>query len=155
MDTDETYIKMVLALPKSFFKGWKWQAGDKAILNADEYGVYSVLVLHSPENCITRNPEVIDVIISAEITSNGPTSIVINNLRPLPSQEQLQKIAINADGSNDFRISKRFIARVIEGCGDIVDDAESKTLNVMWLEFTVNLVLHKRWNGYSWVDDNE
>jgi hypothetical protein len=38
MPNNDTYIKMVLALPDDFFRDWEWQAGDGSVKSSSAGG---------------------------------------------------------------------------------------------------------------------
>jgi hypothetical protein len=150
MITNPEYIKMVLALPDEFFEDWEWNYGDTFILKvaSDKWMVHYIGDFELTNDDIgTWEP-----IGGCESTFEK----VEEARRPVPSQEQLQKICINYENkhnlysnSNDFLISEHFIASVIEG--DLIENIETKTLGEMWLEFVVFLKYAKRWDGEKWV----
>ena len=149
---DEMYLKMILALTDEFFDGWEWNAGDRAILLDDHYK-REVLVINTHYQIISSR---VAKLLFPGSLEGCKTEEHITRLRPLPSQEQLQKMLIDFENkdskykhSNYFIISERFIAVVIEG--DLVADMENKTLTEMWLEFVVYLMRNKTWNGTKWI----
>lgn len=152
--TDHEYIKMILALPDEFFDGWEWQAGDKAV-NILNNRIIVFLWKTEPDAWKTEST-VWYYNYYPSFSNKESSSIKLSEIRPFPSQEQLQKMLIDFENedskykhSNYFIISERFIAVVIEG--DLVADMENKTLTEMWLEFVVYLMYNKTWNGEKWL----
>lgn len=85
MIPDETYLKMVLALPEKFFENWKWQEGDTLLIKHvdSDWCIY-----HIGSKSENEPDGVID-----GYDFNNPDWFIKNNIRPVPSQEQLQKLS--------------------------------------------------------------
>jgi hypothetical protein len=145
---DETYIKMVRALPESFFDGWEWKAGDKLISDSI---IYTVIGGNK------SGALVIGEDMSLSSTNNLNFGALLRDSRPLPSQKQLQETILNHWKKNawagytylqllsEFRLfifEKSDIKRLIE---------EKITICEMWLMFLMYDLYKKRWNGESWV----
>jgi len=137
---DTQYLKMILALPYKFFEGWEYKLGD-SILIGGEVAYTGVVGVYRRE--VIR----CDVLVGVGFESD---------IRPIPSQEQLQNKIINHVNKkhphyecNDFTLSKKFIAYVIEG--DLVQNIENKPLKVMWLEFAEYVIYGKTWDGEAWI----
>ena len=152
---DDQYLKMILALPDEFFEGWEWKEGDRFILINRTKGKIVDYQDGTIGDSVLENGEVGYIWTSGYGGEYGFEKYY-SEIKPIPSQEQLQKKCIDFENrdkrytySNDFSISKRFIALVIEG--DLVHDIENKTLKEMWLEFTEYLVYDKMWNGEAWI----
>ena len=82
---DETYLKMILALDDEFFDGWEWQAGDKALVNNEVWTVFggnSNGMVVIGENL--QQFSIGDLDFSYKIGDKA---------RPIPRQEQLQKLS--------------------------------------------------------------
>lgn len=152
---NEEYLKMVLALPDEFFEGWEWKEGDRFILINRKKGKIVDYQDGTIGDSVLENGEV-GYIWTSGYSGEYGFEKYYSEIKPIPNQEQLQKKCIDFENvgkrythSNDFSISKRFIALVIEG--DLVKNIEEKTLNEMWLEFVEYLVFGKKWDGESWI----
>lgn len=146
---NKKYIEMVLALPEEFFKDWEWNVGDLAIT----YTGSEILLITDPLIQQFGYPNRIEAMRFSKIKSYE--ILYMEDLRPIPNQKQLQQMLIDYENkdniywkSNDFSISERFIAVVVEG--DLVNDIENKTLDEMWLEFVMYLIFEKVWDGGKW-----
>ena len=108
---DETYLKMILALPDEFFDGWEWQAGDKALINNEVWTVF------------------------------GGT-------RPIPSQEQLQKM-MNLNPIKFIEDLFRYASEPIKNNMDI--SIFSIDMNCFTLAYVMDRKFGKGWDGEHWV----
>ena len=149
MGISDEYKKMVLSLPDEFFEGWEWSTGDKAVNVLNNRRIV-VLWVTNPDKWKTERYAAY-YNYHPSFSKEVFTKIKLCDIRPIPSQEQLQKMVISSLNyySNDFLISKLFISSVIEG--DLVENIENKTLDEMWLEFVMFMVYEKRWDGEKWI----
>ena len=86
---DEMYLKMILALTDEFFDGWEWNAGDRAILLDDHYK-REVLVINTHYQIISSR---VAKLLFPGSLEGCKTEEHITRLRPIPRQEQLQKLS--------------------------------------------------------------
>ena len=150
---------MILALPDRFFEGWEWKEGNRVLSTKDIDDQKTEGILTSFNTGMWSKDRIVLVNFldpCKEPDLRLEEYFYLGNLRPIPSQEQLQKKCIDFENkdnpysrSNDFSISKRFIALVIEG--DLVQNIENKPLKVMWLEFAEYVIYGKTWDGEAWI----
>lgn len=127
---DENYLKMVLALPDEFFEGWEWKAGDKVY--ARNWNMEFLVSFVSPNG------------VSATKLNNLTPTITINpdvpineNIRPILSQEQLQKISKLDWDLYYYDLLKRY---------SDYDTAEQAGLAmIMYAKYA------KKWDGEAWL----
>lgn len=139
MDNPE-YIKMVLALPDEFFEGWEWQAGDKALVNNEVWTVFGGN---------TNGMVVIGENLQLFSIGNLDFSYKIGEkARPIPSQEQLQKMT----GLTPIG----FIEDLYEYSQEPPQPDEDNEIFMVGLtSFTLAYVVYRKygryWNGEVWV----
>lgn len=148
---DETYIKMVLALPPEFFKDWKINDGDKFWLTDD-----------TDEWYVPSNEYEAYTIMDGKLVSHvvDPEDWIFASLdvgRPIPTQEQLQDMMKKYYRENrkwymqedptDFELLQRFIEMLL--CAP--DASKGDSIKMMWLKCLVWEMYEKNWNGSSWV----
>jgi len=142
----DQYIKMILALPDEFFDGWEWQAGDKALSINDQYKRELLLLTTAPLEKLNSNDNV--TLLFPHSVDGVTVEEYIFNLRPLPSQEQLQKKMLlknpNIDGL--YHLHKIFDGWVTVYL--IMNKFEN--YNQAWLAFAVSIILNLEWNGEAW-----
>ncbi|MDD4588803.1 MAG: hypothetical protein PHG06_00040 [Parabacteroides sp.] len=142
MITNPEYIKMVLGLPDEFFAGWEWQEGDHAISLRDNKSEAIIT-----EFDVWHDPKIIHVKFVGEI---GFTYLFsLDNLRPVPSQEQLQELIIksqNCKPSDVFNLFQTWYYIYSHQKDNTVFNSfkEAWLHCYMWLD-------KKEWNGESWV----
>lgn len=137
---NELYKKMILALPSNFFENWEWQNGDR--------------FLHKELGSKFWNEKAIG---DHEVTSGNTVlyfipdyqDVLEGEIRPLPSQKQLQSLAIRkeSDSSNVF-ILIEFTAYVKERGYKWY---KNKSMECLWLEFLMDTKHHFDWKKDKWV----
>lgn len=82
---DEMYLKMILALPDEFFDGWEWKHCDYGI-NLDNIEKGRVIPLEEMFHTEFK-------ILYVDSFFKDIEWILKDRVRPIPSQEQLQKLS--------------------------------------------------------------
>lgn len=141
---DDTYLKMVLALPDEFFKGWKWKDGDQVYLTeeideyscSDDHGLYTVFdgLLANDGFLNTENWLYV-------------RAIDFKNGRPIPSQEQLQDM---------MELSvPNFINEFFEFSESIPNEKEypifRTNMDCFTLAYVMDRKFKKYWDGENWM----
>lgn len=135
---NDTYLKMVLALPDKFFEGWEWQAGDK-FLSQDSEGKWSI---HSIGDKLLRNG-VIGWCFQCSFSGCE------FECRPLPTQEQLQSICMKIIQCSPRDLLRFFEAWLYED--EIRPVIKFENFNDLWLKYAVWVWGRKEWRGSEWV----
>lgn len=142
--TGDLYIRMVLALPEDFFKGWEWKEGDKQVLQCKNGNLYYKFVCEEDIGTVY-----IDTNYSYYDCSQA-------RLRPLPDQKQLQDVIKSnfkkSDSTvKDYDVIKLFCdwfeARFVIEYKVI----ENESIDCIWLRYVMDVIYNKTWNGESWI----
>lgn len=148
--TDQEYIKMILALDDEFFKGWEWKAGDKALSINDQYKRELLLLTTAPLEKLNSNDNV--TLLFPHSVDGVTVDEYIFNLRPLPSQEQLQEIIKKQCLSHNVKLKDiEILKRVVDW--HIRRDPKhtlERSAECLFLE-VVQWLNDKTWNGEAWV----
>lgn len=141
--TDE-YIKMILALDKSFFERWEWQAGDTVISGSTIYYVIggnekgALLINEKMELSSTHN------------LNFGP---LVTNCRPIPGHKQLLHIyKTNKDLQYDslalLWLANWIEDKVTEDHGFCFKYESAEAIALLWVQETC---FNKMWDGTKWI----
>jgi len=114
------YIKMILALPDEFYDGWEWKEGDHYI-HIFPYG--------------TMTDNYIGIIECWNAVYNPHT--FPQEFRPIPSQEQLQKIS-----KLDWDL---YYHDLVKRYSDYDTAEQAGLAMIMYTKYG------KRWDGEAWV----
>lgn len=160
------YLKMILALPDTFFDGWEWQAGDKALSINDQYKRELLLLTTAPLKKLNSNDNV--TLLFPHSVDGVTVEEYIFNLRPIPRQEQLQEMLITFHITHNKFSRKRAILHIMGHWADYLmrkhnfeydkidrnQDYEyfgdPEDFDILMLRFTVGIILMLGWNGSSW-----
>lgn len=140
MITNPEYIKMILALPNDFFEDWEWRTGDKAVKILNNEIV--VFLWKAEEHAWYYN-------YHPSFSNEMSSAIKLCDIRPLPSQEQLQNKIIKSqnckpsDVFNLFQTWYYIYSHQKDNTG-FNSFKEAWLHCYMWLE-------KKEWNGEKWV----
>jgi len=142
---------MVLALPDDFFKGWQWQAGDRAI------------IFHGKEiSILGKQNEYIwyydrgELVFSIDFIKNDIAMVHVNDLRPIPSQKQLQDMLISPKlqpHSNLWTIFRTFEdffrseTMRFHNLGIALDDS----FEMLWLKYVMQTKFKAEWRDGNWI----
>lgn len=146
--TDQEYIKMILALPDEFFAGWEWKAGDKYLINYGDYWDIGFIGDSSIENGEA----------GYYFITVGEFQKFREELRPVPSQEQLQELIQNNWLKLDPTVQSYGVLKYF--CNwfranwvsyPAYKEVETKSINSIWLRYTMWMIYNKEWNGESWI----
>ena len=154
---DDLYKKMVLALPGDFFAGWQWQAGDRAIIPDGR----EVINIDSQLRQQMHAGNMIAAIFS-ESAYNEYDLFHLNDLRPVPTQKQLQSIIkqhwLKSDDTvKDYDVlvffQDWFRARYGSNYtyGLRYKEIENESIDCIWLRYTMHVIYNKNWNGEVWI----
>lgn len=150
MNCDPEYLKMVLALPEDFFENWKWQVGDKQVLQCKSGKLYHKLVCEEDVGTVY-----IDTNYSYLDCSQA-------RMRPIPSQEQLQKMLksnILTDAGNlwhvfctfDEFVHSEYERRSFLKTGKLISDS----FEMLWLSCVMKTKYNQIWDGNVWADEEK
>ncbi len=150
--TDQ-YIQMVLALPESFFDGWKWQAGDRAILMDDRYK-REVIVISSRNQIVSR--KMVNLLFP-DAFDESKTEEYVSRLRPVPSQKQLQDILLTYDHDDCGFMSELqalfyWFNYWVKGENQMNGFRnEFSDFDQLWLAFAMHTLHGETWDGENWI----
>jgi hypothetical protein len=128
---------MILALPDEFFKDWKWQAGDYALrVGYDTHPIVMIVrqlytngeVMHGVYNAILPYIDCHDIVVDIE------------RLRPLPNQEQLQKM-VNPDWVTAYDLFYKWT---------YLNPQRTKDPKEKWLQLVIEKKYGLNWDGDKW-----
>jgi hypothetical protein len=143
MDISDEYLKMILALPNDSFEDWEWKTGDKAIsLRNNE----SIAIITRFKAWLS-DPNIIEVQFIDSDTS--VELFYLGNLRPIPSQEQLQDKIIksqNCKPSDVFNLFQTWYYIYSHQ----KDNRMFNSFQEAWLHCYMRLD-KKEWNGEKWI----
>lgn len=153
---DKEYLKMVLALPGDFFEGWVWQAGDRAISMNDQYKRELIVLTTAPLKMLNSD----DKVVLLFPYSIGGTQIeeYIVNLRPIPSQEQLQEMIKNHLMKQDSTVKSYDVINLF--CdwfkahytrNPDYKEVENDSGVSIWVRYAQYVIYGKSWNGDTWI----
>lgn len=155
MNMNDKYIKMVLALPESFFDGWEWKTGDDYLLK-----------YHNPRSHkeTWQAGTIGDAFVTVDGVIGYPEGLDFKfksyegELRPLPSQKQLQDKILSAwkknwTGFTYFMLVCEFWRYIEKLPRETIQEfIENKTdLDEMWLMFFMQEIESKKWDGENWI----
>ena len=123
----DQYIKMILALPDEFFKGWEWKVGDKYLINYGDYWDIGFIGDSSIEN---RE-------VGYYFITVGEFQKFREELRPLPSQEQLQKLS-----GLDWDL---YYHDLVKNYSEYDSDEQAGLAMITYMKYG------KIWNGTKWI----
>jgi len=149
---NEMYLKMILALPDEFFDGWEWQAGDKALSINDQYKRELLLLTTAPLEKLNYNDNV--TLLFPHSVDGVTVEEYIFNLRPIPRQEQLQKIAKKLLENEAKRevTNLELLKEFYYFCGDhCAPEYKDETFGCLWMQFIVMHRDNKLWIEGNWV----
>ena len=138
--SDELFKKMVLALSPKFFEDWQWKEGD--------------VFLHKELGSDFWNEKVI-----GNHTVSGNTVMYIvgeyedvldGEIRPLPSQKQLQNICMNLIQCSPQELLRFFEAWLYED--EIRPVVDFEDFDDLWLKYTVWVWSRQEWDGEKWAE---
>lgn len=136
----EEYIKMILALPEEFFDGWDWKEGDMFLYKESDSEEFSIGYIGT--HILERNKPIswMDVVYDPYETLRG--------LRPIPSQEQLQKMM----GMSPIDFIEDFYEYAQEPIGEDMNPSIFYIdLNCFTLAYVMDRKFKKYWNGAAWI----
>lgn len=148
MNNDDQYIKMILALPDEFFKGWEWKVGDNLIILSNKYNGEAIII----DADLKYNKESVECM---SLNSEYIVFINLNSCIPIPSQEQLQEMILNYQENttgnrfNNWKLIKEFYNFI--NCGILKCVPETYTARELWLQYLMHVVCNHRWNGEVWL----
>jgi len=137
MDITDEYLKMILALPEEFFDGWKWKEGDQ-FLRYNHECKYVEIQGHVGNYALYSYTGKI-----CNINETG--DYVEGDLRPVPSQEQLQKMS-GISAFTFIHMLHSFSEDQLQYGNKIPYD-----INCITLAFLVNLKYNYIWDGEKWI----
>jgi len=145
--TDE-YLKMILALPEEFFDGWKWKEGDQFLRYNHECKYVEIQGHVGNYSLYSYTGKIRNI--------NETGDYVEGDLRPVPSQEQLQKMILNYYFKNGLDIKGRenlyLLWRFQDWLrGQSFEDCSGLTIKELMLEFLMYVVYTKKWDGKKWI----
>lgn len=167
--TDTEYLKMILALDPKFFDRWKWSTGDKAIIMCDKYKREVILLDTAPMILLNEN-EKAELLYPGSINGDKIDEYY-NNLRPVPSQEQLQEMYIKFQMERN-KVSEGkaltlfvghfadFLSQKHESCYNIGENwggydtlLELNSMSIWTLQFVVGVIYELGWDFINsrWV----
>jgi len=136
---DSEYIKMVLALPDEFFEGWEWRHCDYAI-NLDNIEKGRATPLEEQFHTEFK-------ILYVDSCFKDTEWVFKDRVRPIPSQEQLQKMV--GLSPNEF------IEDLSDYTCEPVKEAEDLSIfhdmNCFTLAYVMDRKYGKYWNGDAWI----
>ena len=135
----DQYIKMVLALPEELFKRWKWKEGDTFLYKEDESETYSIGYIGTHILSNTKPVGFMDICFD-------PFEHLMN-LRPLPSQEQLQNMCLEKEEPFDPEILYVFTDWVYSTLRSV----KFSSLESAWLQYVMWVIYKKEWDGEKWI----
>ena len=127
MSGNDMYLKMVSVLPDEFFDGWEWQAGDKYLINYGDYWDIGFIGDSSIEN---RE-------VGYYFITVGEFQKFREELRPLPSQEQLQKLS-----GLDWDL---YYHDLVKNYSEYDSDEQAGLAMITYMKYG------KIWNGTKWI----
>jgi len=157
----DQYIKMILALPEEFFKGWKWKDGDTFLYRPAQEDEWEIYHIGSFGTMVNNGVIVFATLIEDATPSQG-------KYRPVPSQEQLQNLLIKFHMIHNRCTRKRAILHIMGHWADYLmrkhdfeyDKIERneayeyfgnpEDFDILMLRFMVGIILMLEWNGDSW-----
>lgn len=153
----EEYKKMVLALPDEFFSGWEWKEGDKGILDGEE-----VLFLGNIREIAWYYGRG-EFEFSINHIMHDIAMCTLKDLRPLPSQRQLQEklhkhfigcmVSVSDDDKYVYYYMlagfEQFVKNTIEQ--ETFDVMKEFDLDCLWLLYAMWLLYDKKWDGEKWI----
>lgn len=153
MDLNDEYLRMILALPDEFFEGWEWQAGDRAV-NISNNRMIMILWATEP-NIWKKERYACYYNYHPSFSNEMGSKITLSEIRPIPSQEQLQDIILKKFHENGLDITDREGLYIFWRLQDWLHGQDFKEMaylrfECIWLKFLMYLN-GKTWNGESWV----
>ena len=152
---NEMYLKMILALPDEFFDGWEWQAGDKALSINDQYKRELLLLTTAPLKKLNSNDKV--TLLFLHSMDGVTVEEYIFNLRPVPSQQQLQEMVKNHMLKDDETVLDYDIINFFcdwfkaHFCSKYTyKEIEHSSIKSVWLRYAMHIIYSKKWNSESW-----
>lgn len=141
MDLNDEYLKMILALPDEFYEGWEWKAGDEVY--ARNWNMEFLVSFVSPNGVSATKLNS----LTPTVTIN-PDVPINENIRPIPSQEQLQQIMDMSPIG--------FIEDFYEYAQDPLHEGMDASifyidLNCFTLAYVMDRKYKKYWDGESWI----
>lgn len=128
MNNNDLYIKMVLALPDSFFNGWQWKNGDRYV------------ILHP-------NGQISDDYIADVDCWKFDSDL---NIRPLPSQRQLQNIIMQKMNWSPKALLQMFFWWA-ETNMKRDDFWQFESWDCGWLRYLMDVIYFETWDGEKWL----
>jgi hypothetical protein len=122
----DEYLQMVLALPDEFFKDWKWEDGDAFLYKMDGDWIESYIGQYAIENNVIMEPNLVEYFIPVE-----------GEIRPLPSQKQLQEIS-----GLDWDL---YYHDIVKNYSEYDSAEQAGLARVMYVKY------HKKWDGEKWI----
>ncbi len=135
---DPEYIKMVLALPDEFFKGWEWKAGD-----------YALLIRNNKEIRFIRSNGILNQALFTGLDDVTKVYMVgFDQIIPIPSQERLQKMLIDKMGW-----SQRSLLIHVNKWFDyiIINSLPVESFEIELLKFYQYFINDCEWDGEKWI----
>ena len=147
---DEMYLKMILALSDEFFEGWEWKHCDYGI-NLDNIEKGRVIPLEEMFHTEFK-------ILYVDSFFKDIEWILKDRVRPIPSQEQLQKMLESkmlTTGGNrwhvfctfDEFVRSEYERRSFWKTGTLITDS----FEMLWLACVMKEKYGKTWDGEKWM----
>lgn len=150
MSMDNQYIKMILALPDEFFENWEWRTGDKAV-NILNSRIITILWATEPDIWKTERYAMY-YSRQTPFSKEGSTKIKLCEIRPLPSQEQLQEMIKKHNILHNVKLTDLEILERVVGWHVRRDHNKNQNKCSKQIFLEVLMWLNdKLWDGEKWV----
>jgi hypothetical protein len=143
---DETYIKMVLALPEEFFKDWQWKEGDQFLYRYNKLEPFESYYIGSFGVGVENGQIVTATNVEGETHDAG-------EYIPIPSQKQLLNIYKEKENCQFESLALLEFANWLESIVSLDHSfcLKYQESNEILLLFVMYKCFDKVWNGSKWI----